>query len=175
MGIQAISVSAYQSNSFTLLKRTATAPQDAPKEGQTAIRDILDIGKGDPIGTIQSMNIVVERAMDKLRAVVSDARNALGIPEDAQIDTSPEATASRIADFALGAFDKWLKQHPGLADDDARQQFASFIGGAIQQGISEARGILNGLNALNPEVDGSINKTWDVIQGRLNDFVANKK
>jgi hypothetical protein len=112
--------------------------------------------------------------MDKLRSVVTDARAALGIPEGTQIDTSPEATANRIADFALGAFDNWLKNHAGLADEDARKQFAGFIGGAIQQGISEARGILSSLNALNPDVNTNIDSTWDVIQTRLNDFVANK-
>ena len=138
-------------------------------------KDILDIGKGQTPSSDQSMQIVVERAMEKLRSVVTDARAALGIPEGEQIDTSPDATANRIADFALGAFDKWLTNHKGLAEDDARKQFADFIGGAIQQGISEARGILNSLNALNSDVNDNIDSTWEVVQNRLNDFVANKK
>ncbi len=138
-------------------------------------KDILDIGKGKPPSSDQSMQIVVERAMEKLRSVVTDARAALGIPEGEQIDTSPEATANRIADFALGAFDKWLKNHKGLAEDDARKQFADFIGGAIQQGISEARDILGALNALSPDVNDNIDSTWQVVQNRLNDFVANGK
>jgi len=153
-------------------KKPGLIPQDLRTTGP---KDILQLGKSDPVSTEQSMNIVLERSMEKLRAVVDDARKALGIPENAQIDTSPEATATRIADFALGAFDKWTKQHANLVDEDARKQFADFIGGAIQQGISEARGILGSLNALTDEVDGNINKTWDIIQGRLNDFVANKK
>lgn len=137
--------------------------------------DILDIGKGKPPSSDQSMQIVLERAMEKLRSVVTEARAALGIPEDEQIDTSPDATANRIADFALGAFERWLNNHKGLAEDDARKQFADFIGGAIQQGISEARDILNSLNALSTDVNDNIDTTWEVIQNRLNDFVANKK
>ena len=138
-------------------------------------KDILDIGKGKPLSSDQSMQIVVERAMEKLRSVVTDARAALGIPEGEQIDTSPEATANRIADFAIGAFERWLNNHKGLAEDDARKQFADFIGGAIQQGISEARDILGSLSALSPDVNTNIDTTWQIIQDRLNDFVANGK
>jgi len=123
-------------------------------------------------GSDGSMRVVLDRAMEKLRAVVGDARAALGMPEDAVIDTSPEATANRIADFAIGAFSAWHKNHKDLSEDDARAQFASFIGGAIQQGISEARGILQGLSALSPEVDSNIDSTWNFIQQRLEKFVS---
>jgi len=123
-------------------------------------------------GTKNSMQVVLDRAMEKLRGVVNDARAALGLPDDAVVDTSPEATANRIADFAIGSFSAWQKNHKDLPEDEARKQFASFIGGAIQQGISEARGILQGLNALSPEVDSNIETTWNVVQDRLNKFVS---
>jgi hypothetical protein len=155
-----------------LFQRKALIPQDMKVNLPT---DAFDIGKGETPSADQSMQIVVERAMDKLRSVVSDARAALGLSEDDQIDTSAEATANRIADFALGAFDRWSKNHTGLADDDARKQFADFIGGAIQQGIAEARGILTSLNALSTDVSNNIDNTWAIIQKRLDDFVANGK
>ncbi|NIA14800.1 MAG: hypothetical protein GWP08_12050 [Nitrospiraceae bacterium] len=134
--------------------------------------DKLEIGKNTRLTTDQATNAVLMRAMDKLRAVVSDARSALGMPEDAIIDTSAEATANRIADFALSAFDKWSKNHSEAGGEEARQQFADFIGGAIAQGISEARDILSALDSLSPEVDSNIDSTWQIIQQRLQDFVA---
>lgn len=119
------------------------------------------------------MNMVLERAYNKLKGIVDDARSALGIPEGAVLDTSPEATAGRIADFALGFFDKYAKQH-GLADDEAgRQQFADFIGGAIGQGIDEARGILSALQVLDGDTSSKIDQTASIIQQRLSDFVKN--
>jgi len=172
MGTSILSINATTVSAQRYTTQQPLIPRDTRVDLPT---DILDIGKGQPPTGDQSMQIVLERAMDKLRSVVTDARAALGIPEGTEIDTSPEATANRIADFALGAFDNWLKNHAGLADEDARKQFAGFIGGAIQQGISEARGILGALNALNPDVNTNIDWTWDVIQTRLNDFVANKK
>ena len=154
----------------SLLKSSPLIPRDmqTKKTG-----DRVDLGQR-ALSSAQAMNIVMERALDKLRGVVGDARAQLGLPEDAVLDTSPEATANRIADFALGAFGVWQKNHGDLVEEDAREQFASFIGGAIQQGIQEARGILSALNALNGEVDTNINTTWDIIQQRLSEFVSGK-
>lgn len=136
-------------------------------------RDIVTIGGHGPVSTKQAMNMVLERTFEKLRGVVAEARQALGIPEGAVIDTSPEATATRIADFALGWYDNWRANHEELVEEDARKQFAGFIGGAISQGIEEARGILTALEALTPHVGTDINTTWGLIQERLADFVEN--
>ena len=152
------------------------------KEGQrltaqslsvSAKHDSVKFGQGAPLSHDQSMGVVLERAMEKLRGVVDDARAELGIPEGALLDTSPEATANRIADFALGAFDAFHRNHEELGEDEARQQFADFIGGAIQQGISEARDILTALSSLSDDVNNDIDATFEFIQARLDDFVAN--
>jgi len=117
--------------------------------------------------------ILLERAYEQLRGVVGQAKAELGIPEDAVLDTSPEATADRIADFALGFFAQYAENN-GLEDDEAgRAQYAEFIGKAVAQGIEEARGILGALNALNGDVTGNIDKTQELIQSRFDDFVSN--
>jgi hypothetical protein len=132
----------------------------------------VQFGQGQPLKTDEAMNVVLDRAMEKLRSVVDQARKDLGLPEGTALDTSPDGTADRIVTFALGAFEKYAKNH-GLENDEAgRSQFASFIGDAINQGITEARGILTALNSLSGEVDGNITKTWDIIQQRLDDFVS---
>ena len=168
MGI-AILAAGSTSTSAQLFNKTPVLPQDMNVDFP---KDVIEIGKGKSLSSDESMQIVVERAMDKLRSVVSDARSQLGLSEDQQVDTSPDATAGRIADFALGAFSSWSKNHTDVEGEDARQQFVDFIGGAIQQGISEARGILQSLNSLTGEVDGNIDKTWSAVQSRLNDFVS---
>ncbi len=148
----------------------ALLPQEI---GVSSPKDTVEFGSGAKINNGQAMSMVLERAYSKLQSIVGDARTALGIPEGAVIDTTPEATAQRIADFGLNFFDKYAKQH-GLANDEAgRQQFADFIGGAINQGIDEARGILGALQVLNGDVGSNIDKTASIIQGRLSDFVKN--
>jgi hypothetical protein len=168
--VSAIAGSSYLKNPYAdKLEQQRIIPRDLKGE---APKDTLILGKSGSVSSDQAMGVVFERAMDKLRSVVSDARQALGMADNAQIDTSPDATGNRIADFALGAFDKWRTQHKDLADDVARKQFADFIGGAVQQGIEEARGILGALNALSNDVSSNIDKTWNTVQQRLNDFVG---
>ena len=136
-------------------------------------QDRVEFGTSNKVSNDQAMNMVLERAMEKLRAVVGDARAELGIPEGAVLDTSPEATAQRIADFALGFFGKYAENNGLQDDEEGRKQFADFIGGAIDQGISEARDILFALNALNDDVTGQIDQTSELVHQRLDDFVAN--
>ena len=134
--------------------------------------DLVELGLGNPLSPKDKQNIVLERAYNKLSSVVADARAALGIPEGAELDTSEEATAGRITDFALGFYDNYLKNNNLEDSKDSRKQFADFIGGAIGQGIDEARGILSSLNALD-ENSFSIDKTHGLVQSRLDDFVKN--
>ncbi len=152
----------YQSSSKVTTRDTAASP----------VQDKLDIGKGGPLSEEQTNAIVLERAFNKLRSVVDDARAALGLPEGSVLDISAEATAQRIGDFALNFFDKYLEKHPEVSGEDARKQFADFIGGAIGQGIDEAKGILQSLSALNPDANTKIDSISQLIQKRLEDFVA---
>lgn len=136
-------------------------------------KDVLELSAGKPATESEALNVVRERAFEQLRGIVDEARAELGIPEDATLDTSPEATADRIANFAIKFFDNYAENN-GLEDDEeGRSQYAEFIGGAIEQGISEAREILQGLQVMSPEVNDTIENTAGLIQNRLDDFVAN--
>jgi hypothetical protein len=135
-------------------------------------QDILSLGETPP-GRQDVYRILTERAYEKLRAVVAEAREALGIPEGSMLDTSPEATANRIADFALGFFSKYAKNN-GLEDnEEGRRQYVEFIGAAVAKGIDEARGILSALNVLNDGLNADIDKTAGLIQKRFEDFIKN--
>jgi len=158
------------SNTF-LYSQVLPRAMDVPAQS----RDVVDFGSSGELTESETSGIIYERAMAKLQAVVDDARAQLGLAEGEAIDTSAEATAGRIADFAIGAFDAW-RSHSGrdqLSDEDARAQFAEFIGAAVTQGIDEARGILGALNALDPDVTNKIDTIASLVQDRLDAFVAN--
>lgn len=137
-----------------------------------SVSDRVDFG-GKAVTQSQSLQIVTERAYEKLRNVVAEARAALGLPAGAELDTSPDATANRIADFALGFFSQYAKNNKLEDNEASRAQYAEFIGNAINQGIGEARNILGALQALNPDIESGIDKTASIIQQRLDDFIAN--
>lgn len=120
----------------------------------------------------QAFSIVLERSYERLRGVVGIAREELGIPEGQVLDTSPEATGNRIADFALNFFGNFAENRPELEGQEVKQAFVDFIGAAIDQGIEEARDILGALSALNPEIDSAIDVIGDLIRQRLDAFLA---
>jgi len=154
-------------------KQTTTQrliPQDLAVQNP---RDKVQFGANGAVSQDQSMGVVLDRAMAQLRAVVDDARAQLGLAEGDVPDLSPEGTATAIADFALNAFDAWRKNHTGLGEEDARKQFAAFIGAAVDQGVDEARGILTALNALTPGVGKMVDSIQSMVHGRLDDFVKN--
>ena len=143
------------------------------RAAETTAPDTVSFGT-TPLSAIQTMNIVVDRSIEQLRAVLGEAAAELGIPEGGIIDTSPEATAQRILDFAFGAFDAFRSDHEDLDDDGARSAFRDLIGGAIEQGINEARDILTALSALSPDVNTDIDTISTIIQERLDAFAANE-
>jgi hypothetical protein len=165
-------ISSVQTNSNAQYQFSQVSARQSQNSATALVRDKLDLGQSGPLSTKDAINLVTERSINKLLSVVNEARAELGIPEGTAFDISPEATAGRIADFALGFFDAYRERYADLEDDEARQQFANFIGKAIGQGIDEARGILGALQALNPDVDNKIETIADLIQQRLDKFVT---
>jgi hypothetical protein len=82
---------------------------------------------------------------------------------------SPENTANRILDFALGGFGQTSFGQQGNTPE-ARAGFADFIGGAIQRGFEEAKEILG---ELPDEVQAGVDETFSRIQEGLADFAEN--
>lgn len=152
-------------------------PQPKPRVIPTPIRvpqmDALDIGQNPAQAAENAPSIVLERAIMRIRATVEQASAELRLPEGAQLDTSAEATAGRIADFALGLYDKWRQRNADLSETDARSNFAALIGNAVAQGVNEAREILGALQALSPEVDQKVNAIAEMTQQRIEQFAAN--
>lgn len=150
------------------------APRLIPRDMRIQSKsDSLQLGASGQVDAKQAIQIVNERMIAQLRAVVAEARASLGLPEGEELDISAEATAGRIADFALGFFGQYAKNNQLEDTEEGRQQYSDFIGKAINQGIAEARDILGALQALNPEVEDKITSIADLIQQRLADFVAN--
>jgi len=87
-----------------------------------------------------------------------------------KIDVSPEATAKRIVDMSTAFLAAFKKQHPDEDDDTVLKRFMDTIGGGIEQGFKEARGILDGLGVLKGDIAGNIDKTWELVQKGLKDF-----
>src|SRR5690606_33954484 len=102
--VGAVNSYAVQSENRATVTPRAISP--SAEKTQSIRRDTVAFGKTS-LTTADAQRVLLERAFAKLRSVVGEARAALGLPDDAVLDTSPAATADRIADFALGFFDRY--------------------------------------------------------------------
>lgn len=84
----------------------------------------------------------------------------------------PEATASRIVDFALSFFPMFAKQHPEMSYEEQVDAYQKLIGAAIDDGFSEAMKILG---ALPDSVMEQVNETRSLIDEKLGAFFEHLK
>lgn len=112
---------------------------------------------------------------------INEALKALGVEKTVEksaeqgIDVSPEATADRIVAFSTNFFPLYLKQHPEMDEQQALNKFVDVISGGIDQGFSEAKDVLTGLNVLEGDIASNIEKTYELVQKGLTDFIDKYK
>ncbi|TKB50269.1 hypothetical protein FCL40_03655 [Ferrimonas sediminicola] len=105
----------------------------------------------------------VEAIDEHLAPTLGDNATQRGLEQG--IDYSPQATADRIVDFATQFFETYRGQNASLSFDEQLDGFMSVIGDAVDRGIDEARGILDGLQVL----DGDIATNVDLTQGLVHE------
>ncbi|WP_254926760.1 DUF5610 domain-containing protein [Janthinobacterium sp. PC23-8] len=130
-----------------------------------------------------SMNVSISSQNDPLALVYKSAITSINealkadfgddaVQNAAAQDNSAEATAQRIVSLSTGFFDAFKKQNPGMDNDAALEKFMGTITGGMEKGFSEARDILKGLNVLQGDIAGNIDKTHELVQKGYADFVA---
>ncbi len=100
--------------------------------------------------------------------------NAIQKSYDSGIDVSPEATAERIVSMSTAFFSAYQEQHPEMGTEEALNAFVGIIGGGIDQGFSEAREILSGLQVLEGDIATNIDSTYTLVQTGLAKFAASE-
>ena len=130
----------------------------------------LKTGDGD-----QSLNLLLKTALEGINTALEPTLGpgAIQAAADSGLDVSPEATAERIVSLSTAFFPAYLDANPELDFDTALNQFVDVISGGIDQGFSEAREILDGLQVLEGDIASNIDTTYDLVQDKLAAFVEN--
>lgn len=113
----------------------------------------------------------LEGINDELRPEFGD--NAIQKFSEQGLDVSPEATADRIVQMSTAFFDAYYSSRQSMSLDEALESFVKVISGGIEQGFKEARDILGGLKVLKGDIANNIDKTYDLVQQGLQDFLQN--
>jgi len=91
------------------------------------------------------------------------------------LDRSPEATAQRILGGIQGAiYGAFSAQHPNASAEDFAE-FEEAVRSGFEQGMREARGIIEGLSMLNPELAGAMGRTEELVLEGLESFFSRER
>ena len=173
------------SNTGTTTSGVAGKDDKVKTEGATAQMSVNDRSKLQLNAAIlqASMNVSISSQNDPLALVYKSAITSINealqadfgdnaVQNAASQDNSAEATANRIVSLSTGFFEAFKKQNPGMDNDAALEKFMGTISGGMEKGFSEARDILKGLNVLQGDIAGNIDKTYELVQTGYADFVA---
>jgi hypothetical protein len=130
--------------------------------------------QNDPLALVYKS--AIENLNEQLKPTLGD--NA--IQNSMSQDNTPEGTAGRIVSLSTGLFDLYKKSFPGEDESTVLDRFVKVIQGGVDEGFSEARGVLQGMGALDNQVGdstigGNIDKTYTLVTQGLADFVASTK
>ncbi|EMR13877.1 hypothetical protein MPL1_03078 [Methylophaga lonarensis MPL] len=123
-----------------------------------------------------SMSLLLKTAIEGINDALKDdfGDNAIQNAYEQGIDVSPEATADRIVQMSTAFFDAYYASRQDMPLEEALQSFVEVIGRGIDQGFKEARDILSGLQVLQGEIASNIDKTYDLVQQGLQDFLQQR-
>jgi len=115
--------------------------------------------------------LILQAAMEKINEIFSPhlGDGAVGRAVESGQDMSPEATADRILSFATQIIGRVESQQADLPADEqrSREQLFNNIQLGIERGFEQARGILDGLQALNGETVEGVDATYAHVQSGL--------
>lgn len=162
------------------VETAATGHETAKQIGNRSILSAsleVSIKSGD-----QSMSLLFKTTIENLNEALApefgpnalpalDSPGALGPAEASALDVSPEATAGRIVSLSTGLFELYQGSNPDKDFATALEDFTELIRGAIDQGFAEARKILDGLGVLQGDIAGNIDRTYELVQQGLQDFI----
>jgi hypothetical protein len=119
--------------------------------------------------------LVYKSAIENLNEVLKPQLGDNAIQNAASEDNSPEATAGRIVSFVTNMFEMYKQNNPDKDDSGNVNSYMGLIYSGVEKGFKEARDILSSLNVLNGTLSDNIDKTYDLVQKGLADFMAKIK
>ena len=121
------------------------------------------------------LSLVYKTAIENINDILRPQLGDNAIQTASTQDNSPEATAGRIVSFITNMFDLYKKNNPDKDDAGNIDDYMNLIFKGVDQGFKEARGILESLNVLQGDIASNIDKTYDLVQKALGDFINKVK
>lgn len=93
---------------------------------------------------------------------------------DDTLDVSPEATATRIVEFATGFLDSFEQQRPEQAPSQRLDDFSGLIRNAVAEGFAQAQDFLRAFQP-SEEVQADIDRTFRLVMEGIERFAERRR
>jgi Domain of unknown function (DUF5610) len=145
------------------------------KLNATIMENQLKLSTGDDDN---SMKLLYKTALEGINSELEAefGPNAAEKIKQSGVDTSPQATADRIVGFATAFYQKYSEQNPDMPEEERLDKFLALVGGGVDKGFDDAKGVLDGLGVLNGKVAEDIDSTYSLIQegfAKFRDMILN--
>lgn len=131
---------------------------------------------GDPNKAIEdSMKMTYQAAIGKLNEVLAPELGENAISQENYDKQgadywTPESTAGRIIEGATGFLEGFKKAHPELEGEALMSHFMDVVGGGLQKGFEEAKGILQDVNVFEGKIENNYNQITDLVNKGMENF-----
>ncbi len=132
---------------------------------------------GDPSKAIEdSLKMTFQAAIEKLNEVLQADLGEYAISAESLKNQggmehwTPENTAGRIISGSTAFLAGFQTAHPELEGEALINKFMEVVGGGLQQGFEEAKGILGDLEVFNGKVEDNFTKTLSLVEKGLENF-----
>ena len=142
------------------------------RQADLATEDRVEISLAANL-TVEAVNgILNDSVVEHINKAIQEAGIDLKVEEAeaSGIDTSPEVTARRIADYSAGFLDRFAAGHGGMASEATIEGFMSLIRDAIEVGFRQARDVLAGVTKVSDTIDQNISRTLELTHQYLDEF-----
>lgn len=172
LGIRVSEEGSGDSVEISLAARALHVQVSGDGQGRAASVDSVEIGLSANMTIEDANKILGDRLADRINEAFKQAGVEVDIREveKQNLDTSPEATAKRIVDFATGFLGVYAENHADQDEGGRLEGFMSLIRDAIDQGFADARDILKGIADISGPISDAIDKTYELTQKGLDDF-----
>ena len=172
--------------SITVTKTQFSATQLVSQDGSPSSSVLLKAGQqtssvllnvGQQIDGNYAQTVLQTSLTDKINGAFQTAGMDTNVESllSSGIDFSPKATANRIVSFSTSFFGAFQLNHQGEEKGMQIEGFSSLIKDAVKAGFEDARGILDGIGKISPEIGADIDETFDLVMKGIDDFAAEQE
>ena len=157
---------------FQMQKTTADAGRSV--QAKSLLIDAVDVNIRVDGGFAN--RVLNDSLNDKLNAMFQEAGVDTTVDSllESGLDFSPEATANRIVELAVGFFEQYQANNEGTEKGEQIEGFVDMIKGAVEEGFAGAQEMLEGLGDIDPDVQEGIDRTFDLVVKEIDDWASER-